>query len=85
MTHYTCDRCGQRANGTKGISGWDVLVDWPRSSQHISDKKALVVSVQVVGKYDECADDAPDLCNDCQAHILQLVANALTPAPECVP
>ena len=74
MTHYTCDCCGEPTHEpTKGAYAEVTIDNWNRGDR----TRRLVVRAKITGKFDECEADAPDLCNDCRAHILREAASML--------
>lgn len=81
-THYTCDRCGEPCGVAKVVAKTpiEVHIDWPDDPKPHRSPEMLAVSVTIQQPYAD--GDEPDLCSRCRAQILQLAANALTPAAE---
>lgn len=69
--HYTCDRCG--ADCSKGIGqSHGVEIDWPDAE---GEKETVALQFSV--NRPRVDFETPDLCGDCYAHILNMVASML--------
>jgi hypothetical protein len=70
--HYTCDRCGVDIYGPGHEMRREVVIDWPDAQ---GEKESVVLTFSVhVRPYDP---ETPDLCDDCYAHILNMVASVI--------